>query len=244
MKKTLIIAVIAIIIFFNYFSFANGKLNRIYRISSSDQAQELGEKALASNDESICDRVTKHWWALGPLGIGPGKRELRNTCYGEIIDAYPTVSNCNKLTYSLSGGYDNCYEKIAKKTSKPDICYLITSRLLAGSCISDFLKTREDIKLCDNFPNQLTKDGCLLEYNRIFEIDAICSLIKETEANDICQTRTATRTKDVSICDKIKTEGVRNTCYINIVKSSKDKEICQKISNPYYRKDCLDYAAR
>ncbi|HHQ45138.1 MAG TPA: hypothetical protein ENN13_03270 [Candidatus Altiarchaeales archaeon] len=136
---------------------------------------------------------------------------------------------------------ENCYSKIAEKTSNPMLCGILGEQLAKDSCIKKIAVDAKNTGYCALINSTADKDTC---YYRIGiennNLDS-CGMIGEESGRLRC---TALVLRNHSVCKDITSDRARDYCLLMLLVRDPVEQVCLEIQDDSVRGECyLNYAA-
>lgn len=149
-------------------------------------------------------------------------------------------NKCNDIKY-----YEleqQCYEKIAIKKGKSEICDKITKKTVRDYCLRDVAEKNKDPKICKEVKDKIHRSNCFSDVAKKLKQHSVCDKVEDLLIRDNCYAYLGSKGTEIEVCLKIKKdEGDKDDCIKNVAINSKNQELCYKISDPKRKQDCLDY---
>ncbi len=144
---------------------------------------------------------------------------LQNTITKAIRTNNPDL--CKRLPKTTIGTTpeDECYEKVAEKLQKPELCYKTNS---VEYCISSVAAKNNNLSICDilfteEYISQPFNEGSSIEFFQRYKWS--------------CYREVASGSSNFEICNLIEDKSIKGECFYDEAKFKEDSSICEKIIN-------------
>ena len=137
---------------------------------------------------------------------------LKAGCATEIAAREKNYGICDPMAEQFK---DICYLSVATFYGDIEKCRLILSPEIRDSCISLSARDEEDLKLCDDFNEEL-KEQCIGKVGGASGKIELCSTIEAVKLRDYCLRDAARVLKEGRHCESISNSTIKDACYKGI----------------------------
>ena len=192
---------------------------------SVDEAQDIKNNALNSNDPGLCAAITDS--------------QLRDSCYIATVPTFGDVSVCERCVVYLSR--DNCVVATAKEKGDMALCARVRTNTdaqpLRRSCYRDFAATIDDAEECRWIEDVDVRNECLARFQEQ-RTEGLCKALNAGELQDDCFSSLAERSGNSTYCEQISSESAKSTCIAAVARTLTDIALCGNVSIEGERDDC------
>ncbi|MDP6626539.1 MAG: hypothetical protein QGG50_01465, partial [Methanopyri archaeon] len=183
---------------------------------SVDEAQDIKNNALNSNDPGLCAAITDS--------------DLRDSCYIATVPSFGDVTVCERCVVHLSR--DTCVVATAKEKGDMTLCARVRTdtdaQPLRRSCYRDLAATIDDADGCRWIEDKYVRNACLARVPE-HRTEGLCTGLDAGELRDDCFSSLAERSGNSTYCGQISTDESKGTCLAAVARALMDMAICENI---------------